>query len=528
MSLDGTSGVAEPVWSDALAELGARRRLAEKMGGTEKIERQHGAGRLTARERIDALVDAGSFREVGVLTGKATYGEDGRFVSSVPANVVVGSGAVDGRQVVVAAEDFTVRGGSSESTSPEKWQFAERVALEYRLPMVRLVETAGGSVNLLKQAGATKIPGYPHWPWMEMLATVPVVGVALGACAGLGAFRVVASHFSVMPKGTSQVFAGGPAVVGPGVGEWVTKEQLGGSQVHTHGSGVVDNEAEDELDALRQVRRFLSYLPSSVFEEAPRSAATDPSDRREELLASIVPSEKRRVYSIRKIIGAVCDEGSLFEVGQYQGRSVVAMLGRLDGFVVGVMGNDPRHYGGAMTADAAEKIIRFVDMCDTFHVPVVNFVDQPGVYVGSAAEARGTVRASVRARAAIEQCTSPWCAVFVRRAFGLGGAAFGPQTRGLTWRLAWPSAYWGSIPVEGGVEAAYKQDIAAAADPDARRRELIAEFLPIESPFRTAERFGIQDIIDPRDTRPALCEWVRLAYRTISGRLGVTTRTMRC
>ena len=521
-------GQSVPVWAEALGEMEFRRGLALGMGGEEKVARQHAHGRLTARERIDLLLDEGSFAEIGVFTGKGTYDEDGRLVSVVPANVVVGTGAVGGVRVVVVAEDFTVRGGSSESTSPEKWQYAERLALEYRMPIVRLVETAGGSVNLLEQAQATKIPGYPHWPWMDMLGVIPVVGVALGACAGLGAMRVVASHFSVMTKGTSQVFAGGPAVVAPGVGEKIGKQELGGSDVHARGSGVVDNEAEDEADALGQVRRFLSYLPASVFEMPRRVEPVDCPDRREESLASVIPLEKRRAYSMRSVLEAVFDRGSLFEIGRFQGRSLIAMLGRLDGYPVAVMGNDPMHSGGALTAEAAEKMIRFVDMCDTFHLPIVNFVDQPGTYVGSTAEARGTVRVGVRAAIMLEQVSSPWCTIFVRRAFGLAGGAFGPQTHGLTQRYAWPSAYWGSIPIEGGVEAAYKSDIASAPDPDARREELIRHFKPIESPFRTAERFGIQDIIDPRQTRPILCSWIESAYRLIPEHLGIKARTMRC
>ena len=516
------------VWADSFAEMEFRRNAALAMGGPDKIDRQHAAGRLTARERIDALLDDGSFSEIGIFTGKGTYDENGRIVSVVPANVVIGTGRVHGKEIMVVAEDFTVRGGSSEATSPEKWQYAERLALDYRMPIVRLVETAGGSINLLEQAQSTKIPGYPHWPWMDMLGVIPVIGVAMGACAGLGAMRVVASHFSVMPKGTSQVFAGGPAVVQPGVGESVSKDDLGGSGVHAHGSGVVDNEAEDDLDALQQVRRFLSYMPSSVYELPQRTRCDDDSNRREEYLASIVPAEKRRAYQMRRIFEAVFDKGSLFEIGKYQGRSLIAMLGRLNGIPIAAMGNDPMFNGGALTAEAAEKMIRFVDMCDTFNLPIINFVDQPGTYVGSVAEAKGTVRVGVRAAIMLEQVSSPWCTVFVRRAFGLAGSAYGPLTHGPNVRLAWPSAYWGSIPIEGGVEAAYKRDIAASPDPEKRKAELIEHFKPLESPFRTAERFGIQDIIDPRDTRPRLCAWAESAYRLLPAQLGIHARTMRC
>lgn len=461
-----------------------------------------------------------------MLTGRGIYGPDGNLEGVVPANIVIGQGRINGRRVVVSAEDFTVRGGSSEATSPEKWQFAERLALDRAVPLIRLVDAAGGSVKLLEQMGATKIPGYPHWPATELLAVVPVVGAALGPCAGLGAVRVVASHFSVMARGTSQVFAAGPDVVGPGIGEWVSKEELGGSAIHARGSGVVDNEAESEAEVMQQIRRFLEYLPQNVFTVPPRTTSDDPAERRDDSLTSIVPHNPRRVYPMRRILESVFDRGSLFEIGRYQGRSTITMLGRLIGYPVGIMANDPYEQGGAMTAEAAEKITRFVDMCDVFHLPIVNFVDQPGVAIGRAAERRGTIRRAVRARAAIGQTSVPWAVIFVRRAFGVAGAAYGPLSKPLV-RYAWPSARWGSIPIEGGVEAAYKREIAAAADPAKRRDELVEYYRRYESPFRTAERFGIEAIIDPRDTRPLLCEWVEEAYEMVPRLLGITYRTIR-
>jgi len=508
-------------------ELSRRTAFALAMGGPKNVNRQHERGQLTARERIDELVDTGSWHEVGMFTGKASYDEDHGLVSFVPANVVVGTGRIDSRDVALVAEDFTVRGGSSEATSPEKWQYIERFALEYKLPLVRLVETAGGSINLLKQSGGTKIPGYPHWPLADLLGVVPVVGVALGASAGLGAVRVVCSHFSVMVAGTSFVFAGGPAVVKPGVGEDVTKEQLGGASVHARGSGVADNEAADEKDAFEQIRTFLSYLPSSVFELPPVRARDDNPDRADDYLATAVPESKRRAYDMRKVMRSIFDSGSLFEIGKYNGRSQITALARLDGHPVAVLANDPTQLGGALTAEASEKIIRFVDMADTFHLPVINLVDQPGTYVGTQAEAKGTVRKGIRAQLAMEQATVPWASVFVRRAFGLAGSAYGPLGRPVNWRVAWPSAYWGSIPIEGGVEAAYREDIETSSDPKGRRDELIRGFEYLENPFLTAEKFGINDIIDPRQTRSVLCRWVLQAYKLLPQDLGIKTRTMR-
>ena len=509
------------------AEMAIRERFAMGMGGDENIARQHQRGQLTVRERVNQMVDQGSWRETGMFTGKAQYGEDHSLKTVTPANVIAGTGRVNDREIAIVGEDFTVRGGSSEATSPEKWQYIERLALEYRLPLVRLVETAGGSINLLKQSGGTKIPCYPHWPIADLLGTVPVVGMALGAAAGLGAVRVVCSHFSVMVAGSSYVFAGGPAVVKPGVGEDVTKEELGGASVHARGSGVVDNEAVNEEDAFEQVKAFLSYLPSSVFDLPPVVETDDDPNRSDEFLATAVPESKRRAYSMRKVMQSIFDHSSIFEIGRFNGRSQITAFARLNGFPVAVLANDPVQLGGALTAEACEKITRFIDMADTFHLPVINLVDQPGTYVGTRAERRGTVRLGVRAQLAMEQATVPWASVFVRRAFGLAGSAYAPLGRMVNWRVAWPSAYWGSIPIEGGVEAAYRKKIESSPDPQALRNQLVEELEYLENPFLTAEKFGINDIIDPRTTRPMLCEWVERAYKLLPERLGPKTRTMR-
>ncbi len=513
-------------WQPEIEEISRRRELAKQMGGAENVARHHKANKFTVRERIDKVLDPGSFREYGVLTGAAKYDKDGNLVGFTPANVVIGTGRISGRRVVVSGEDFTIRGGSSEATLSEKWQWAERLALDMRLPLIRLVDTAGGSVRLLEQQGATKIPGYPNLNASQMMGTVPILAAALGSVAGLGAFRVIASHFSVMAKETSQLFAAGPPVVEPATGEKLTKEELGGFMIHARGSGAVDNEAENEEDAFRQLRRALSYFPQNAFQLPPRQTPQDDPQRREEELLTIIPRNKKRTYNARKILEMVFDRDSLFEIGRYQGRSSITMMGRLNGYTVGVMANDTAFFGGGMDAGAAEKIVRFVDMCDSFHIPIVNFVDQPGVVVGLAAEKQGTIRKAARVLQAISQTRVPWVAIILRRAFGVAGSAYGRQ-HDLNLKYAWPSGYWGSIPIEGGVEAAYKAEIEKAADPEARRKELEAYFQHLVSPFRTAERFGVHDIIDPRDTRSILCDWVEMAYDVLPQQLGVVFRTMR-
>lgn len=525
------SASAEQKDNPAFAELDARRAAALGMGGPEGLAKQASLGKLTARERIDRLLDPGSFVEMGTLAGKGRYDQQGAFVSFSPANAVMGAGHVDGRRVVVSADDFTIRGGSSESTVSDKWIYAERYAHQMRLPLVRLVETGGGSIRILEQNQSTKIPGYPSWPWMPLLAQSPVVGVALGACAGLGAIKVTMSHFSVMVRGMAQLFAGGPPVVKRGIGEDVDKESLGGADVHTRASGVVTNAADNEEDAFAQVRRFLSYLPTNVWSAPAREAGADDKRRADPWLDHAIPLDTRKIFDVRRILKSVFDTGSLFEMGRTFGGSTVTMLGRLDGCPVGIVANDPRVMGGALTAQAARKLERFIDVCDTFHLPIVNFVDQPGVMFGSEAEKVGTLGAAIRAIGAIEQSMVPWCAIILRRSFGVGGQMHGPQHGpdgyALLHRFGWPTARWGSIPVEGGVAAAYKRELADAQDPAARQAELESYYQQLSSPYRTAERFGVIDIIKPRDTRALLCDWVEDAYRLTLGQVGVRTRTFR-
>ncbi len=498
-------------WQPEVNEIQRRQEIAKKMGGEEAIAKYHRAGKLTVRERIDSLLDKESFREYGVLTGAAKYDQEGNLIGFTPANIVIGTGRINAQRVVISGEDFTIRAGSSEATRSEKWIWAERLAMEMKMPLVRLVDTAGGSIRILEQAGGTKLPGYPNNDTREMLGLIPVVAACLGSVAGLGAARVVGSHFSVMVKGTSQAFAAGPFVVKPATGEDITKEELGGYRIHARGSGVVDNEADSEEHAFEQIRRFLSYLPQNAYHLPSRKVTQDDPARREEDLISIIPRKRRQSYNTRKLLQMVFDQDSLFEIGRYQGQSVISMFGRLNGYPTGIMASDCNFFGGGMDAAAAEKIIRFVDLCDAFHLPMVNFVDQPGVVVGLPSEKQGTIRKAMRALSAIEQSRIPWMAVIVRRAFGVAGSGYGRQ-RDLNWRIAWPSGYWGSLPIEGGVQAAYWREIQAAEDPEARLQELIEYYRKFESPLRTAERFGVIDIIDPRDTRRYLCDWIDMAY----------------
>jgi acetyl-CoA carboxylase carboxyltransferase component len=515
-------------WKKEVEEIKRREELAAKMGGDDRVDFHHKAGKLSVRERIEQLLDANSFHETGGLAGKATY-EGEELVDFTPSNFVMGRGSIDGRPVIVGGDDFTVRGGANDGAVGDKMGYSEMMARELKLPIVRLVDGTGGggSVKTLDDTGRTYVPANPAWDLhVEVMSQVPVVGAALGSVAGLGAARVVATHFSLMVKDTSQVFVAGPPVVERGMGQKIDKQALGGSFIHAHGNGVVDNEVESEEEAFDQIRRFLSYLPSNVWKTPPRGPQDDNRLRREEELISSIPRDRRRPYDVRRILELVLDQDSIFEMGRFQGPSLVTAFARLDGWPVGVLANDSHHWGGGLDDRASEKMTRFVDLCDTFHIPVVNFVDQPGFVIGLASEKAGTIRRGVRALFAVQQASVPWVSIILRRVFGVAGAGHG-KPQGLNLRYAWPSGDWGSLPIEGGVQAAYRRDIEASEDPAKRRAELEEHFNELRSPFRTAEAFGVEEIIDPRETRRVLCEWADLAYDVIPTVLGEKGRGIR-
>ena len=356
-------------------------------------------GKLTVRDRINLLLDAGSFHEIGALTGRGTYDESGELTALTPANFVMGRGRVDGRTIVVGGDDFTVRGGSADASIFQKQVHAERMAHDLGLPVVRLVDGSGGggSVKTLETERRAFVPFNPGWEWVVAnLSRVPVVSLCLGSVAGLGAARVVTSHYSLMVKETSHLFVAGPVIVNQLGVETVDKESLGGSNIHTR-NGTVDDEVATEQEAFARARQFLSYLPSSVEELPPRAPVEDDPERREPTLIDAIPHERRRVYKVRTIIDAVVDLGSFLEIGRHWGRSAVTGLARLDGWPVAVLANDPYHYAGGWTADAARKVERFVDLAETFRLPVVHLVDNPGFLIGTAAEEAGTIRHGARA-----------------------------------------------------------------------------------------------------------------------------------
>ena len=503
-------------WEPEIAELRRREAFAEALGGPDKIERQHFFGKMTVRERIEEVADKGSFHEIGKTAGVAEYDDERRLTHLTPSNFVFGLARIDDRPVVLSGDDFTVRGGSSDATIPAKRDSAESLAYEMKLPHIRLVDGmgGGGSVKSIEMAGRTYIPELAGWEVIvNHLSVAPSVSLALGSVAGIGAARVATAHYSVIVRDTAQMMIAGPALVEQASLGDHGKEELGHADIHT-ANGAIDDVVDSEAEAFERARQFLSYLPSSVDELPERVLTGDSPQRRDEALISIVPREPRRVYKMRSIIESVCDQGTFFEIGSRWGRSIITGLARLDGWPVAVFGEDPYVYGGGWTADSCRKLIRLLDTASTFHLPVVHLADCPGFLIGKESEESGTIRFGSAALAALGQSTVPFACVVIRKAFGVAGAANNkPGAR--SFRVAWPSGDWGSLPIEGGLEVAYKQDLADSDTPDELLEEIRDRLNSVRSPHRSAEFFEIEEIIDPRDTRPVLCEWVDLARRTL-------------
>ena len=497
-------------WTQELDELARRKEYSLRMGGVEKVKRQHDAGKLDIRQRIERLVDGGSFVEVGGLAGSGEYDEQGRLVRVVPSNVIMGRAALERKNVVIVGDDFTVRGGANDGAVGDKMMFAEQMAYDLRIPLVRLIDGTGGggSVKNIEKMGYALLPKMKIWAYVARnLMQVPVVSLALGSVAGQGAARVAGSYYSVMVKDTSQLFIAGPPVVAK-IGQNLGKNELGGSAIHTR-NGVVDDEVNSEDEAFAAARRFLSYLPASVHDLAPRGE-TPVVAAEQEWLRTAIPKDTRKVYKIRPILETLFDPGSLFEIGRHWGKAIVGGLARVDGWPVLFVASNPYHYGGGWDRHTAEKFTRLVDLAETFHLPVVNLVDIAGFQIGLEAEKDGVMRAGVRALTAVSQSTVPWFSLIMRRAFGVAAGGHQNSSR-FNFRYAWPSAQWGSLPIEGGLEVAYRSEIEAAADPQAKRAEIEERVRALTSPFRSAEAFVIEDIIDPAGTRARLVEFANLA-----------------
>ncbi|MEM9620249.1 MAG: carboxyl transferase domain-containing protein [Pseudomonadota bacterium] len=495
--------------------------------------------------------DQDTFREVGSVAGFASYNSEGEIDAFTPANHVGGWGDILGRTTIVCADDFTSRGGHADGAIGAKSLYLDRLSMELRVPSVRLLDgsSGGGSVAAMvpqqKAAGSSEakessgaitagrprvagsggsfLPGHlGSNPYTEQLHTVPVVNMLLGSVVGIGAAKAVLGHFSVMVRDIAQLFVAGPPVVSHAMGYEVSKEDLGGWHIHcTNGS--VDNLAESEAEAVDMVRQFLSYLPPSVYELPPAADCSDPVNRAEEELLTIIPRKRTSTFDIRRAISLMADKDSFFEIGPLWGTDQVTGFVRFNGYPMGVIASDSRHEnGGALTADGCDKLKRHLDLCDVFHIPLLNLIDNPGFAVGIEHELRSTIRKGGEWMVAFAQLNLPIFSVLMRRSFGVAGNNYAtPQNRPSV-RVAWPAADVGGIPPEGGIEAAYKRQLAEAEDPVALRAELNARIESARGPVGPLNKFQLEEMIDPRQTRQLICKWIPLAYQSMghADRLG--------
>ncbi|WP_420610336.1 carboxyl transferase domain-containing protein [Candidatus Poriferisodalis sp.] len=546
-----SAGTAPSGWEPLLDDVQTLQRLAEERLGPDSDEpgvvRQRNRGKLHCRDRIRLLLDDGSFREVGSLAGFASYDDEGEIAAFTPANHVGGTGKINSREVVVCADDFTSRGGHADGAIGAKSFYLDLLSTELGVPSIRLLDgsSGGGSVASMVpeqrkegessakestgaiKAGRPRVTGgggsflpshLGSTEYAEQLATVPVVNMLLGSVVGIGAAKAVLGHFAVMVRDISQLFVAGPPVVSHAMGYDISKEDLGDWRIHcTNGS--VDNLAETEEEAADLVRRFLSYLPSSVYETPPvlPPDPDDPPDRRDEELLTLIPRKRTTTFDIRRGIELICDRGSFFEIGSLWGTDQVVGFARMNGHPVGVLASDSRHpNGGALTADGCDKLTRHIDLCDLFHMPILNLCDNPGFAVGVEHEITGTIRKGATWMTAFAQAAVPIFTVLMRRSFGVAGNNYATPRRQHSARVVWPAADVGGIPPEGGIEAAYKRQLAEAEDPVALRAELEARIEAARGPIGPLNRFQIEEMIDPRETRRLICEWIEGAYRVVN------------
>lgn len=530
-------------YSDRLGQLTTLRKLARTPDPARRgYRRQKEAGKLWVWERVDALLDPGSLREVGSVTGEVRWGqrkdpsaavgapgeEQETIEGFTPSNSVQGFGKLHGRKILFTADDYSLRAGHADGALWEKTEYIEKLALSLRIPIVKLVDgsSGGGSVTSIRKNGFSYVPPLPAFQHVvqQLNLGIPNLGAALGPSIGLGAARVTVCHFSVMAANVGSLFNAGPKVVeGATFEEGLTMSELGGPDMHCR-NGTIDNLATDEHDAFQQIRAVLSYLPNSGLSAPPvLQNVDDPPDRREPALRTIIPRRKERMYDPRRLIRLVVDRASFFEIGALWGTTALVGLARLAGRPVGLVSNNCESAtGGALDAAGAQKLTRHLKLCDVMNLPVLQFVDVPGYAVGTVAERAATMRHGVNLALAYYSTTMPVFSVVTRRAYGVAGGVMldcrEPRTR-----VAWPSGDWGSLPLKGGIEVGHARELREAArqgGPEAAaklHRELEAEYEGLMNPVRTANAFGVEEILDPAVTRGVVCEWAEHVYGEAMG-----------
>jgi acetyl-CoA carboxylase carboxyltransferase component len=491
-------------------DLEQRRARAREGGGPEKIARQHEAGKLTARERLALLIDEGTFTELGIQARPhhSQRAMDGR---EAPADgVITGYGMIDGRWVAVVAYDFTVMAGSMGMTGEIKVARIRQLALTKRIPIVWLLDSAGARIQ--EAVGSLFAgTGYLFREQVVMSGVVPQVAALMGPCAAGTAYIPGLADFVPMVSGRGSMALAGPHLVRAAVGEDVTQEELGGARVHCRKSGVGDLEVADDEECIARIKEYLSYFPSHCEEPPPSRPVTDPIDRCEDALLDILPDSNRKPYDMYDVIRLIVDDGDWLDLKPKWARSIITCLARMGGRSVGIVASQPKHLGGILDNDSADKAARFVTLCDAFAIPLVFLVDVPGFMVGTKVEQAGIIRHGAKMLHAVAAATVPKITVVLRKAYGAGyyvmnGRAYEPDLI-----VAWPSAEISVMGAEGAVEIVFRKQVLEADDPAAKKAELIAAYRGLIDVYVAAGNGMIDDVIDPRETRPTIIRALQVA-----------------
>jgi len=508
--LTSTGGGDVHEWGPLVGDLKERRERALGMGGPQFVERQRSLGKLLVRERLDLLLDPGTWVEYGMLADHMDRGLGDRYLAA--DGVITGIGEIDGRQVAIAAYDFTVMAGSMGAVGENKVARMRDLAMRQRIPFVWLLDSAGarvqgGSGSTFAGAGAL------FREQVAMSGVVPMVAAMLGHCAAGTAYIPALADFVPMVKGTSSMALGGRHLVKAAVGEDVSEEEMGGSAVHTKVSGCADLEVGDDEECLRIVREYLSFFPQNNSERPPTVVASDPIDRRVDEVYDIVPTAPRRAYDMRKLVTAVADDNHVFWMKPDWAKNILTGLARIGGQPVGIVANQPMVLGGALDVNAADKAARFVWLCDAFNIPLVFLHDVPGFIVGSAVEKQGIIRHGAKMLFAISEATVPKISVIVRKSYGAGYFVMNGLAYEADYIVAWPSAEIAVMGPDGIVNIIHRKTLEAIEDDDERaqkRLELADRIRNNIDPYLAAGHAQLDDIIDPAETRAAIARGLRI------------------
>jgi acetyl-CoA carboxylase carboxyltransferase component len=494
---------------DRIAELRRRRKAALAPGGRDAAQKQHEKGKLTARERLDILMDKGSFVETDPFAVHRAH-DFGMDRKRPPGDgAITGYGTIDGRKVFVASQDFAVFGGSMGEVHAQKVCKVMDLAIQTGAPFIQINDSGGARI----QEGAASLAGYGYIFERNVRASgvIPQISVIMGPCAGGAVYSPAITDFTFMVRETSHMFITGPDVIKVVTGEEVTFEELGGAMTHATKSGVASLIGEDDEDVLQRVRYLLSFLPSNNLEDPPAYATTDDPERVDEGLTHIVPDRAREPYDMHEVIRRVVDDGEFLEIFPLWGMTIVTGFARLDGHTVGVVANQPKVNAGTLDIDASEKASRFVRFCDAFNVPLLTFVDVPGFLPGTEQEFGGIIRHGAKLLYAFAEATVPRMTVITHKAYGGAYLVMNSKHLRADVSFAWPTAEIAVMGAEGAVNIVFRKEIEKAADPAAKREELIREYRDkFSTPYAAAERGFIDDVIEPSETRPRLIHAMRM------------------